>query len=246
MNFWNKYGRYVKMLIYVAIYYVLMFTNASRLVMLPFENILGIGKVGSAAYSIIGNVLIYSIIFCVSLFLIPDIYYLDFMIFKKKPIGKKLAEIGIGYGIVLGANLIGSLFTIIGGGGIDSANESSIGAMLSSYGAWAAYPVIVVIGPIVEETVFRGVLQGTIIGSKFEKPNSPRVFAGIIIPAILFGLIHVIDAGDYIQVIPYIFMGIGLGTVAYFSKGIGTSSIVHILNNLIATAAAIAIWMLVC
>ena len=236
MSFWKKYERYIKMGIFFILYIVIMFTPFIQMVFgVPLSNMLGISEVGCTSYVIIMNVTIYLLLFSVSLFMVPDIYYLDYQIFKRKMIDRKILEIVIGIVVVYASALIGNVFSLIAGGEMDSANEEAINSVITAYGSWAFLPVVIIIGPIVEEVVFRGIVQSTIIGNKFAKRFSPRVIIGIVVTALLFGLIHVFDAGDYVQIFPYFFMGLSLGIISYETKSIFPSAIVHILNNAIAT-----------
>ena len=235
MKFINKYMRYIKMGLLLVIYVALMFTSVSSYILSPIAKAYGSSYEGVRAYLVFSNVFIYLFLFVLTLLLVPQIYYLDFMILKKKPTIRVLLEVLIGYGIMYACSLVGSILSMILSGGIgESANENAINAILSADGGWFYVFVATIIGPIVEEIIFRGVLQGTIIGSKVRKIGDPRVIVGILASSIFFGLIHVISAGDYIYIFPYLFMGIGLGFIAYYSKSIYTSMIVHIINNLIA------------
>ncbi len=236
MSFWKKYERYFKMGIYVILYLIIMFTPlVTRLIGGPLSALLGISELGCTSYVIIMNVFLYLLLLSVSFFLVPDVYYLDFQIFKHKSAGRKILEIVIGIQVVLLASVLGNVFSIVAGGQIDSANEEAINSITTAFGSWAFYPVVIFAGPIVEEVVFRGIIQSTIIGNKFEKVTNPRVVIGIIATSLLFGLIHVVDAGDYVQIFPYFFMGLALGSIAYVTKSIFPPAIVHIINNAIAT-----------
>ena len=58
MNFWDKYGRYFKMGIYLILYFVFTFTNALSYIMKPLMNVLGTSKLGYSSYVIILNIFI--------------------------------------------------------------------------------------------------------------------------------------------------------------------------------------------
>ena len=58
----------------------------------------------------------------------------------------------------------------------------------------------------------------------------------LLISSILFGLIHVISAGDFVQVFPYIFMGLTLGRLEIKNENIYPSIFVHIFINGLSTA----------
>ena len=61
-------------------------------------------------------------------------------------------------------------------------------------------------------------------------------WAVLLISSVLFGLIHVISAKDFVQVFPYICMGLTLGWLEIKTKNIFPSIFVHIFNNGVATA----------
>ena len=90
--------------------------------------------------------------------------------------------------------------------------------------------MIVVIGPIVEELIFRKSMHE--IFRYFKLPS----WAVLLISSVLFGLIHVVSAKDFVQVFPYICMGLTLGWLEIKTKNIFPSIFVHIFNNGVAAA----------
>lgn len=132
-----------------------------------------------------------------------------------------LAGIGAAY---LG-NYIGSIMSMTFGGAGNSANQDGVETMIfSPYGVIMVI-VTVIIGPIVEELVFRKSIHG--ICRNLKCPT----WLMIIISSLLFGLIHVINAGDFVYVFPYIFMGVALGGIEIISKNIYPAIIVHMFIN---------------
>ena len=234
MKFMYKYLRYIKMAIFLVIYFLLLFTSFSSKMLSPIARIYGSSYEGARAYLVFSNVIIYLILFVLSLLLVPQIYYLDCMILKRKNFSRAFLEVLIGYGILTVASVFGTMISRMLAGGGESINETAVNSIIFADGGWLYIFVAVIIGPIVEEIVFRGILQGAIIGSKVRKPGDPRVVVGILASSIFFGLIHVVSGGDYIFIFPYLFMGLALGIIAYYSKSVYTSMIVHILNNLIS------------
>lgn len=93
---------------------------------------------------------------------------------------------------------------------------------LVSTGGWAILTTVV-LAPIMEETLFRGLIQGS-ISTKY----GPT--AGILISALIFGLIHGIPQ----QVVNAFFIGIILGYIYYRTNSLLTVIILHFLNNGIA------------
>lgn len=240
MKFWKKYNIYFRMALVVILYFLATYTSLFIKLLAPLRSVLGVSVYGCQTMGIFVNVIIYAALFIFTLFLLPDLYYVDFKISKKIKFDKLMAFVGIGYGGLLVGNLIGGILTMSFGGGNDSVNETTINTMLKADTAWIYIPIVCIVGPIVEEIVYRGILQSVIIGNKFQKLSNPRVFVGIIGSALLFGLIHVFDAGDYIQIFPYFFMGLSLGSITYASKSMYPSMIIHIINNTISVLATFA------
>lgn len=89
-------------------------------------------------------------------------------------------------------------------------------------GGWAIL-MSVVLAPILEETLFRGLIQGS-IAQKY----GPT--AGILLSALIFGLMHGIPQ----QVINAFFVGIILGYIYYRTHSLITVILLHALNNGIA------------
>jgi membrane protease YdiL (CAAX protease family) len=83
--------------------------------------------------------------------------------------------------------------------------------------------VIGVLGPIVEELVFRGWLWRSL----------RRSFSGpvvILITSVLFSLVHL----DPAQAIPLLFTGAFLGWARWTTGSIWTAVVIHVANNLLA------------
>ena len=98
----------------------------------------------------------------------------------------------------------------------------------SSVGAAAMILTMVIIAPVTEEFIFRGVVLNT-----FKKYGSG--FA-VVSSSLLWALMH----GNIVQAVPVFGMGLILGVVALRSKSIIPSIIIHMINNLIATLALLA------
>lgn len=92
-------------------------------------------------------------------------------------------------------------------------------------------PYICIIGPIVEELIFR---EG-IIGFMQRNGRNARMSIGV--SAILFGLIHINPA----QVVFAMIMGVALGVLYWKTRNIWLCGIAHIINN---STAAVENWTL--
>lgn len=101
-----------------------------------------------------------------------------------------------------------------------------LGFHVSTVGAIASGLVIVVIGPIAEETFFRGFLFGSLRASM---PMWPAA----LISGALFGLIH-LSTGDFSVVPPLALLGILLAWLYARTDSILPSIAVHVVNNALA------------
>jgi membrane protease YdiL (CAAX protease family) len=103
----------------------------------------------------------------------------------------------------------------------DVADE--LGFHVSTFGAIASGLLIVVIGPIAEETFFRGFLFGSLRASM---PMWPAA----LLSGALFGLIH-LSTGEFSLVPPLTLLGILLAWLYARTDSIWPSIAVHCINN---------------
>lgn len=88
-----------------------------------------------------------------------------------------------------------------------------------------------------EELVFRGILQSVYIKGYYEKKN--RVFYSVLIPAIIFGLLHLLNfeikniAQELSQVLYAIFFGVFYGALLLKTNKLIPLAIVHGLINFV-------------
>ncbi|MEJ7548060.1 CPBP family intramembrane glutamic endopeptidase, partial [Staphylococcus hominis] len=88
--------------------------------------------------------------------------------------------------------------------------------------------LIVIVGPIVEEIVFRHIIIGE-LGKKFN-----FIFMGII-SAVTFSLIHVSDAKSTLEFGAYFILAVILVFVYLKSnRNLASSITIHMLNNLLS------------
>ncbi|MBN8046502.1 CPBP family intramembrane metalloprotease [Paraclostridium bifermentans] len=94
---------------------------------------------------------------------------------------------------------------------------------------------VIIIGPIIEELIFRKILLGKLL-EKF----SNRPIKAIVYSALIFGIIHL----NSIQGVAAFGGGIILGLIYYYTKSIKATIFAHILNNfLIIIPNPIGLWM---
>ncbi|MDD5601996.1 MAG: lysostaphin resistance A-like protein [Candidatus Izemoplasmatales bacterium] len=110
-----------------------------------------------------------------------------------------------------------------------SENEQAIASMFSNnpLALFMLFLLLCVFTPLVEELVYRKVIY------RFMDRRFGSTVA-IISSGLIFGLMHVINYGDFLQAIPYVLMGMVFGWVYHRSKkNIMVTTGMHFLNNLI-------------
>ncbi|MFA7366964.1 MAG: CPBP family intramembrane glutamic endopeptidase [Bacilli bacterium] len=157
----------------------------------------------------------------------------DFTIYKKIP--NKIKSIFTGYLFILFGNYISQvILTLLGRGNQTSQNQESINNLLNSkYMIFMLLSILFI--PIIEELIFRKSFFSLLNKFGFNKNLI------LIASSLAFGLIHVvfnlsIGYDELFLSIPYIVSGLVLGYIYIKSEeNIYTVTIVHILNNLIAS-----------
>ena len=151
--------------------------------------------------------------------------------------GHNLVEtlvVGIVEGMVLMylALAIGNLFVSLFSSTTTSVNEMTIRTLLKSKPIAMATTTII-LAPIAEELVFRGVIFGTL--RQFNRPLA------YIVSSFVFGFVHVSasvfagNVGEMIQMIPYALMGLVLAFIFDQQDNICASILTHMTNNAIST-----------
>lgn len=187
----------------------------------------------SYAIAAFTNFISYILLLILLLIILKKDLKTDFTIYKNQD--KKVRNIGVGYLLIIFGNLISaSILSLLGKSNVTSQNQEGINQLLNS-----KFMVIMIISllfiPIIEELIFRKAFFSLLNKFNFNK------YLILISSSILFGLIHVIfnlsnGLDELILSIPYITSGLVLGYI-YISndENIYTVTLVHILNNLIAT-----------
>lgn len=155
-------------------------------------------------------------------------YKHDFSEFKRAP-KKYFGHVLSGFILVYVAAYAAQVIMITIGVTETSQNEMAIQSMFSPN--WitivSLFLTLVIITPIVEETVFRKALYGLV------RPGLGDLGA-ILISGLIFGFLHVASWGDFIQVIPYGILGLAFSYIYYYSgRNIYVIIIIHALNNLL-------------
>ncbi|MGL4624431.1 MAG: lysostaphin resistance A-like protein [Culicoidibacterales bacterium] len=138
-----------------------------------------------------------------------------------------------GYLLMLAFSFIASLAMMLLGLTDSSANQQSVESLISLV-PFLTTITVVILAPFVEEIVFRYLLI------KGLKKYLPLWGAGVI-SVLVFATIHVLQAGDFINIIPYLALGAGL-TIAYLrTNNIMVSIALHFIQNLIAVLISLSI-----
>ncbi len=90
----------------------------------------------------------------------------------------------------------------------------------------AAFSAVVIVGPMVEEILFRGLIYGA-LEKRF------RVSGALLISSFLFALVHL----QVVYFIPIFCLGMVLGWARWKTNSLGLPILIHILNNSIALIA---------
>jgi hypothetical protein len=149
--------------------------------------------------------------------------------FKQNP-KKFFGQIATGFFMVFMVLQVSNLLLQLLGVYGTSQNEMSIQRLFNDDPLQLVmlFFLLCVFTPIVEEVVFRKIIYN------FVEPRSNYKIA-IAATGIIFGLMHVLAYGDFIQSIPYIMMGLTFGYIYYRSnKNIYVTIGVHFLNNLLS------------
>lgn len=218
----------VKKLILIAFYFLMMFYISDKLADWIKNNI---NYTDPDLITVLFQYIVYVPLLILGIFMLTKDLSQSYKEMTSDKFWKIFGGVMVGLGLCYFGNFFGSMISeAIDPSASDSANQEAIEAIFKGkYGALMLLDVCI-IGPIVEELVFRGAIQRGLL-----KLHIHPVVA-ILIASITFGFIHVIDAGDYAQVFPYIFMGISLGLTSYKSKSLVPNMIVHILINTIASS----------
>ncbi len=183
------------------------------------------------------NFLIYIIALPILLFILkPNLSY-DIDQTKRDGFGKLIVGSITGYVILIVGNLISNLLSTTLSLAFDhpieeAVNQLTIENILHSNGAIFIILSAVIIGPVVEELVFRKSIFGLF----------KNQYVGLVVSALLFGSVHLLGEVSFIDGlingISYIVMGFVFGIIYITNKkNIVYPIIVHIVSNLFSVVA---------
>lgn len=140
-----------------------------------------------------------------------------------------LLTLVIGSLLALYCNVLGGIIRAGVTGELSSHNQDILNATAAVL-PFLAFIRSVVYAPIVEEVIFRYILQGWLR----EKIKKGGAFFAVLISATLFALGHVAAPADLIQYLP---LGLLLGVIYEKERCISLTICIHSVNNLVAFIA---------
>lgn len=107
-------------------------------------------------------------------------------------------------------------------------NDLRVSTVMTQMPLWVTLPVLTFFGPMVEELIFRGIIQENL-------KEKISIWIAIIVQAVLFGLLHLhtVSLSQILLIFPHIGIGLMFGIVKYKYKNIWFTIFPHALNNLI-------------
>ncbi len=144
-------------------------------------------------------------------------------------VGEFLAMIPISWMLMMIGNYIGIILNEMIGVMTGSQIENSTSELISESPLWLIFVLVVVVGPIVEEFIFRKLL--------IEKLSVYGAWFSITVSAIAFGLFH----GNLFQFFYAAFIGFILGFVAVKSGSWLTSALLHAILNFLGGFVSVLI-----
>lgn len=110
-------------------------------------------------------------------------------------------------------------------GEMEAVNQEAIESMFDFIPVWVMFLMIVVVAPIAEEVLFRGIML-------FPGKKLDTTWVRVIISAILFGLIH--SPTNIPSLYSYVGMGVIFSYASKRTQSVEAAIVYHFLNNLLA------------
>ena len=187
------------------------------------------------------NFIVYLLLFPVLFFLLRP-YLLKDIQDAKSYQAKWVGLIISGYLYVLAGNIFANVlsqfvYLVTGREQVEAVNQTIIMESLQGNGAILMIVSAVILGPIVEELIFRKAFFGIISNQKI----------AVFVSSLTFGLIHVLAEPTFtdllINIIPYVVMGFVFGYIyTKQNKNLFVVTVVHMLTNLISIISILLIF----
>lgn len=142
--------------------------------------------------------------------------------------------IGSAIGLILVLPMIGIVLTMFVGHLTISQNQASINQTLQG-GVLTQIAMVflaVVIAPLIEETMFRGVVMNT-----WFKDN--KYYADVLLSAVLFGVFHTTADLSFTTVTPYVVMGVVFALIYRKTGNLAVNIYTHMLYNAIVVSVSL-------
>ena len=133
-----------------------------------------------------------------------------------------MITLGLGIASVLVTTVVDNVITIVQPQ-FDTENQLTLVKMFNNSGLITMFIMIVILAPIAEEIMTRGIFIGVLFK---EKP-----YLGLIVSSVLFSLLH--GPTDVLSFITYVVPGLTLGFIYIKTDRLVTPIIGHMLNNLL-------------
>lgn len=117
-------------------------------------------------------------------------------------------------------------------GSSEPVNQIAVESLFDYVPLWQMFIMIVIVAPIAEELLFRGILL-------FPGNHLNTTWLRVLISAVLFGLVH--NPTDILSFYTYVGMGLIFAYAAKRTETIEAAIIYHFLNNLLGFIAIISI-----
>lgn len=145
--------------------------------------------------------------------------------------------IGSAIGLIVMLSVIGAVLTALMGHLTISQNQASINQTLRT-GILARIGMVflaVVIAPLIEETIFRGIIMNTWL-------HHNRYYGDVLLSAILFGIFHTTADLSIVTVLPYVIMGAVFALIYRKTGNLAVNIYTHMLYN--AGVVSVSLFML--
>ena len=143
---------------------------------------------------------------------------------------------GSAVGLVVMLFVVGVILTVLVGHATVSQNQASINQTLATgtLTRIAMFFLAVVIAPLIEETMFRGIVMNT-----WFKGN--KYYADVLLSAVLFGVFHTTADLSFATVTPYVVMGAVFALIYRKTGNLAVNIYTHMLYNAIVVSVSLFI-----
>lgn len=217
--------------IYVIVFYVL--SNIIKNIISPHI----ITSQQGIAASFFINLGIYAILIISGLILLSNEIKTDLNVIKQTDAMKVFKWCLVTIGLAYAGNYIGSIISMIINGDDVANNQQTLETIFDTNFAIPMIFIVVFIGPIVEELVFRKSIHGVLRYLKFPK------WVMIMISSIAFGAIHIdfTSLKDIVHILSYGAVGVAFAIMEEKTRNIIPCIIGHMFMNALSVAMMYAL-----